>query len=205
MAGIFQDTDFQKTNLNTVKELKEDVWRKAEAEELEAFLGFYLKKKVSKRFRIVIAAVFLVFLIFAGELCFELLCKGDPSYNPIPIITGMASMAVLLVILLCIRRLGVLKELNSIKNYVFVTDAIAYGNGMKVQVMVNHKRIAFDEYVFNETVSPTEKIYASDGTYEGFRVLLYVVVKEDICVMKAVLGNAGLRYYAQQCRKLLKK
>ena len=44
MAGIFEDIQFQKTDLNTVKELKEDCWRKAQGEDLEAFLGFYLKK-----------------------------------------------------------------------------------------------------------------------------------------------------------------
>ena len=40
MAGIFEDIQFQKTDLNTVKELKEDCWRKAQGEDLEAFLGF---------------------------------------------------------------------------------------------------------------------------------------------------------------------
>ena len=45
MAGIFEDIQFQKTDLNTVKELKEDCWRKAQGEDLEAFLGFYLKKE----------------------------------------------------------------------------------------------------------------------------------------------------------------
>ena len=28
MAGIFEDIQFQKTDLNTVKELKEDCWEK---------------------------------------------------------------------------------------------------------------------------------------------------------------------------------
>ena len=35
MAGIFEDIQFQKTDLNTVKELKEDCWRKAQGEDLE--------------------------------------------------------------------------------------------------------------------------------------------------------------------------
>ena len=48
MAGIFEDIQFQKTDLNTVKELKEDCWRKAQGEDLEAFLGFYLKKKSAR-------------------------------------------------------------------------------------------------------------------------------------------------------------
>ena len=48
MAGIFEDIQFQKTDLNTVKELKEDCWRKAQGEDLEAFLGFYLKKKPAR-------------------------------------------------------------------------------------------------------------------------------------------------------------
>lgn len=204
MAGIFQDTDFQKTNLNTVKELKENVWRKAENEELEAFLGFYLKMKAAKRYRTAIVVVLLAFLILAGELWFEFLCKNDPSYNPFPIAAGMMALIIIFVLLVCIRRFNILKELNDIKKYVYTTDAIAYGNGVKVQVMVNHKRLAFDEYSFNEPVSPMEKVYSPDGTYEGFHVLLYAVVKEDICIMKAVLGNEGIRYYVHRCRKFAK-
>ena len=81
MAGIFEDIQFQKTDLNTVKELKEDCWRKAQGEDLEAFLGFYLKKKPARSWQIAAWAALFVFLISAGELGFERLCKNDPSYN----------------------------------------------------------------------------------------------------------------------------
>ena len=84
MAGIFEDIQFQKTDLNTVKELKEDCWRKAQGEDLEAFLGFYLKKKPARSWQIAAWAALFVFLISAGELGFERLCKNDPSYNPVP-------------------------------------------------------------------------------------------------------------------------
>ena len=59
---------FQKTDLNTVKELKEDCWRKAQGEDLEAFLGFYLKKKPARSWQIAAWAALFVFLISAGEL-----------------------------------------------------------------------------------------------------------------------------------------
>ena len=63
MAGIFEDIQFQKTDLNTVKELKEDCWRKAQGEDLEAFLGFYLKKKPARSWQIAAWAALFVFLI----------------------------------------------------------------------------------------------------------------------------------------------
>ena len=89
MAGIFEDIQFQKTDLNTVKELKEDCWRKAQGEDLEAFLGFYLKKKPARSWQIAAWAALFVFLISAGELGFERLCKNDPSYNPVPMTIGV--------------------------------------------------------------------------------------------------------------------
>ena len=45
MAGIFEDIQFQKTDLNTVKELKEDCWRKAQGEEFRGISGILLKKE----------------------------------------------------------------------------------------------------------------------------------------------------------------
>ena len=44
MAGIFEDIQFQKTDLNTVKELKEDCWRKAQGED-RGISGILLKKE----------------------------------------------------------------------------------------------------------------------------------------------------------------
>ena len=43
MAGIFEDIQFQKTDLNTVKELKEDCWRKAQG--FRGISGILLKKE----------------------------------------------------------------------------------------------------------------------------------------------------------------
>lgn len=205
MAGIFEDIQFQKTDLNTVKELKEDCWRKAQGEDLEAFLGFYLKKKPARGWHIAACAALFVFLISAGELGFERLCKNDPSYNPVPMTIGVIAGGLLYLFFACMRQIQSRRELLRIKSSVYVTDAIAYGGGGNVQVMVNHKRIAFDMYAFDETVSPTEQVHKPDGTYEGFRVLLYAVIQDNSCRMKAVLGSAGVRYYASQCRKFEKK
>ena len=144
MAGIFEDIQFQKTDLNTVKELKEDCWRKAQGEDLEAFLGFYLKKKPARSWQIAAWAALFVFLISAGELGFERLCKNDPSYNPVPMTIGVIAGGLLYLFFACMRQIQSRRELLRIKSSVYVTDAIAYGGGGNVQVMVNHKRIAFD-------------------------------------------------------------
>lgn len=104
MAGIFEDIQFQKTDLNTVKELKEDCWRKAQGEDLEAFLGFYLKKKPARSWQIAAWAALFVFLISAGELGFERLCKNDPSYNPVPMTIGVIAGGLLYLFLhVCAR------------------------------------------------------------------------------------------------------
>lgn len=207
MTSIFHDMNFQKTDLNTVKELKEDGWRKAESEELQAFLGFYIhKKNAVGGLKAAIVLVALVFLVLSGELIFEMLCRNDPSYNPVPIVAGIVATALLLLFLLCVRQLKVRKVLLQLSANVYVTDAIAYGGaGNQVQVMVNHKRIAFDTYQFDEAVSPMDKVYQADGTYWGFHVLLYAVVEENVCTMKAVLGSQGYRHYVQECRRFEKR
>lgn len=64
MAGIFEDIQFQKTDLNTVKELKEDCWRKAQGEDLEAFLGFYLKETRTQLADCSLGGIVCIFNIF---------------------------------------------------------------------------------------------------------------------------------------------
>lgn len=206
MSSIFHDINFQKTELNTRKELEEDCWRKAENEELHAFLGFFIEKKGKKggiSAGIVITA--LIFFVLAGELFFELLFRSDSSYNPLPIAAAMITDMLLLLFLLCIRELSLRKNVQALENCVYVTDAIAYGRSdNRVQVMVNKKKIAFDEYKFEETVSPTDYVYQEDGKCLGFRVFLYAVIQDNSCVMKAVLGSCGCGHYAQRFKHFMK-
>lgn len=200
MSSVFHDMNFQKTDLNTIRELKEDCWRKAQDEELQAFLGFYImKKSPAKGLKVGIVGTGLLFLVLTGELIFEMICKSDPSYNPVPIAAGMITAVLVFLLLACIRELAVRKTVLRLKDSVYVTDAIAYGkSGDKVQVMVNGKRIAFDQYQFDEAVSPMDTIYQEDGMYLGFRVLLYVVIENHSCSMKAVLGSRGYRHFTEQ-------
>lgn len=200
MSSVFHDMNFQKTDLNTVRELKEDCWRKARDEELQAFLGFYIMKKgPAKGIKAGIVGVGLILLVLTGELIFEMICKNDPSYNPVPIEIGMIATVLMLLFLACIRELVVRKAVLGLKDCVYVTDAIAYGkSASKVQVMVNGKRIAFDQYQFDEAVSPMDNVYQEDGTYIGFRVLLYVVIENNSCSMKAILGSQAYRHFTEQ-------
>ena len=72
---------------------------------------------------------------------------------------GVIAGGLLYLFFACMRQIQSRRELLRIKSSVYVTDAIAYGGGGNVQVMVNHKRIAFDMYAFDETVSPTEQVH----------------------------------------------
>lgn len=206
MSSIFHGMNFQKTDLNTKKELEEDCWRKAENEDLHAFLGFYIDKKGSSggiNATIIITAI--IFFVLVAEFLFELLLRSDPSYNPIPIVVAMIAVILILLFLMCMRELSLRKMVQNLNGCVYVTEAVAYGMaGNKVQVMVNKKRLAFDEYTFDETVSPTDYIFDEDGRSLGFRVSLYVVIQNNSCVMKAVLGSHGYRHFAEKYRHFMK-
>jgi hypothetical protein len=206
MSSIFLDVTFQKTDLNTVKELKEDGWRKAKGEEREAFLGFYLEKLGNhKGQKTLIKAIAVLLLVFIGELLFELLCKGDSSYNPVPICICIAAMVLFLLIMLCVYALSLKKTASQVSEYIYVTDAAAYNNGTDcVSVCVNGKKIAFDTYRFTEPVSPTDYVYDENGACMGFRVLLFAVVQGNMCKCKAVLGSSGVRFYSQRFKKVQK-
>lgn len=206
MSSIFHDINFQKTDLNTRKELEEDCWRKAENEELQAFLGFYIEKNGRRGgVSVVIVITALIFFVLAGELFFELMFRSDSSYNPLPIAAAIIMDMLLLLFLLCIRELSLRKNVKALENCIYVTDAIAYGKSdNKVQVMVNKKKIAFDEYKFEEAVSPTDYVYQEGGSCLGFRVLLYAVIQNKSCVMKAVLGSYGYRHFAERFKRFIK-
>jgi hypothetical protein len=184
-------------------EMEEPTWRKAEGEERDAFLGYYLSAHVVKKSINVFRVIFgLIFFISLGELVFERLCKNDPSYNPTPMYICILASIFILIINEVICRLVIRRTQKSIENNIYVTDAIAYPAGTnKVAVMINHKKIAFDTYDFKETVSPTDDVYDENSNKIGFRVRLYLVLYNGAVETKKILGDHGYNYYMSKFQK----
>lgn len=207
MNEIFKGLNIRKVDLNTGKELEEVGWRKAVGEERQAFLGYYLFGRSIKKSIPVFRGIFvLIFMISLGELLFELLCKGDPSYNPAPMVICIVASVLLLGLNFVIHKLDIKKTMQRIGDCIYVTDAIAYDAGEdKVQLMLNGKKLTFDKYIFKEAVSPTDYVYDESYKKTGFRVLYYIVIADGLCETKVVLGTQGYSYYLGKYKHLEKR
>lgn len=197
MAVTLKESDFRKVDHNTKKELMENCWRQASGEELNVFKTFYTAshshRKVARVFRVLFT---IMLLVSVAEWMFEMLCKNDPSFDPLPMIVSTIISLFLLFLNEIIYRMNIGKAVLRIADHVYVTAALAYNYAdNKVQVMVNRKKLAFTHYQYGQAVSPTDYVYDENNQKIGFHVLLYVVLIDGRCENKVVMGSEEYEIY----------
>ena len=197
VAGI------QKTDSNMRKLLGEEGWRKADGEEKEAFLGYcLLGRNVKKSIAVIRMIVVVCLLVSMGELGFELLLKGDPSYDPVPMIVAIVICTLLLLLNEVAYRMYRSTVKARIENGIYVIDAIAMETGSdRITLTINGHAYGTEQYVFDEAAGPMDYVYDEKGHNVGFRVLLYIVAYGGECERKVVLGSHGYRYYLDKYKK----
>lgn len=206
MNQLFENLDVRKVDTNTRKEMDEPGWRKLDSEESKVYATYYLYNGIpQKRYIFLRVVALLILFVSVGELLFEQLCREDPSFNPLPMWGGIIFGVILLLLNECILLLTRRSAFQDIRDNVYVVDAMAYNYvDNKVQIMVNHKKLAFDKYVFRQVVSPMDYEYDEHGKKNGFYVRMFLILKDGRCMRKDVLGSEEYQYYNNKYQKMKK-